>query len=252
MKKVLSFALMALMVGFVFVSCDKEEEESAKSYTLSMSLSKADSIYLGTDKSNSYGDPTYLYYSQDITVDPFVLTHSFTDYGFGEGFTYTSCTDKTTPGFMNLSAITGKGVKGNAYFTANAGGYGIVAEITFKDGKAYNAKECYVTNSTYAYLAIKDQNDGNPTPYVKEWTKDDKFTLTITGYNGKEKTGSVDFLLADGLNIVDSWQQVDLSKLGKVTKIEFSMTSTDASTYGENTYMNTPAYFCLDQLKVTE
>ena len=251
MKKVLSFALMALTMGFVFVSCDNEEEIDGKSFTLSVSLSKADSVYLGTDKSKSYGDSAYLYYHQDITINPFVLTHSFTDYGFGEGFTYTSGTDKTTAGYMNLSAITGKGVKSNAYFTANAGGYGIVAEITFKDGKAYNAKECYVTNSTYAYLAIKDQNDGGYGG-VKEWTKDDKFTLTITGYNGKEKTESVDFLLADGLNIVDTWQKVDLKKLGLVTKIQFSMSSTDESTYEGYTYMNTPAYFCLDQLSVTE
>lgn len=243
---------MALMMGCVFVSCDKDNGDDVKSYTLSMSLSKADSIYLGTDKTKSYGDSSYLYYEQAITIDPFVLTHSFTDYGFGEGFTYTSGTDKTTPGFFNISAITAKGVKSNAYFTANAGGYGLVAEITFKDGKAYNAKECYVTNSTYAYLAIKDQNDGNPTPMVKPWTKDDKFTLTITGYNGNDKTASVDFLLADGLNIVDTWQQVDLKKLGKVTKIQFSMSSTDESVYGDIAYMNTPSYFCLDQLTVTE
>jgi len=252
MKKVLSFALMALAMGFVFTSCDNEKEDDVKSYTLSMTLDKANTVYLGTDKSNSYGDSSYLYYHQDITIDPFVLTHSFTDYGFGEGFTYTNCTDKTTPGFMNLSAITAKGVKTNSYFTVNVGGYGIVAEISFKDGKAYNAKEVYVTNSTYAYLAIKNHNDGNPTPFVKEWTKDDKFTLTITGYNGKEKTASVDFLLANGTDIVDSWQQVDLSKLGKVTKIQFSMSSTDASVYGGVSYMNTPSYFCLDQLKVTE
>jgi hypothetical protein len=242
MKKVLSFALMALAMGFVFVSCDKEEEESAKSYTLSMSLSKADSIYLGTDTTVISG----YYFRQDISVDPFVLTHSFGAWGFGEGFTYTSGTDKTTPGYTNLSAATGKGVKTNAYFTANTGGIaygGLAAEISFKDGKAYNAKECYVTNSTYAYLAIKDRNDGNPTPYVKEWTKDDKFTLTITGYNGREKTASIDFVLANGTDIVDTWQQVDLSKLGKVTKIEFATTSTDPMT---------PSYFCLDQLKVTE
>ena len=249
MKKVLSFALMALTMGFVFVSCDNEKDD-VKSYTLSMSLNKADSVYLGSDTTVKAG----YYYRQDITVDPFVLTHSFGAWGFGEGFTYTNGTDKTTPGYMNLSAITGKGVKTNAYFTVNAGGYNTLAEISFKGDKAYKAKECYVTNSTYAYLAIKDQNDGNPTPMVKQWTKDDKFTLTITGYNGKEKTASVEFLLADGLNIVDSWQQIDLSKLGTVTKIEFSLSTTDMVSYdgGITYYANTPLYFCIDQLTVTE
>ena len=247
---------MALAMGFVFVSCDKNDDEDVKSYTLSMKLSKADSVYLGTDKTNQYGDPQYPYFQQDININPFVLTHSFSSYGFGEGFTYTSCTNDTTPGFMNLSAITKKGVRNNAYFIVNAGGSnyqgGLAAEISFKNGKAYNVKECYVTNSTYAYLAIKDCNDGNPAPYVSPWTKDSKFTLTITGYNDAVKTGSVDFLLADGFDIVKTWQQVDLSKLGKVTRIQFTLNSTDGYEYKGTYYYNTPAYFCLDQLKVTE
>lgn len=235
-------------MGFLTVSCNKEEDE-VQSYTLSISLNKADSVYLATNTDNVYG---YGYSKSDITIDPFVLTHSHVDWGFGnsfgEGFTFTSCTDDTTAGYTNLSAITKKGLMTNSYFTANAGGGayegGMPAEISFKDGKAYKAKVVYVTNSTYAYLAIKDQNDGNPTPMVKEWTATDKFKLIITGYNGNDKTGSVEFILADGKNnIVDSWHQVDLSKLGKVTKLVFETTSTDVMT---------PSYFCLDQLTVEE
>lgn len=243
---------MALAMGFVFTSCDKEEnggEEAAKSYTLSMALSSTDSVYLGTDKSNQYGDPQYPYYRQDITIDPFVLTHSFASWGMGEGFTFTSCTNDTLAGSSNLSAITKAGVKTNAYFTAYTGGlgYGVAAEISFKDGAAYNAKECYVTNCVSAYLAIKDQNPG-PMGTVKKWTAQDKFTLTIKGFNGENETGTIEFLLADGLDIVSTWQQVDLTKLGKVTKIQFSLSSTDVGQWG----INTPLYFCLDQLTVTE
>ena len=237
--------MVALTMGFVFVSCDKDDD--VKSYTLSMSLDKANYSYLGTDKST----PSGYYYRQDISIDPFVLTHSFSDWGFGEGFTYTNGTDVTTPGYLNLSAITGKGVKTNAYFTANTGGAaygGLLSEVSFKDGKAYNAKDCYVTNSTYAYQAIKNHNDGNENCLVKVWTKDDKFTLTITGYNGEKETGKVQFLLADGLDVVNTWQHVDLKKLGLVTRITFVLSSTDNGDWG----MNTPAYFCLDQLTVTE
>ena len=249
MKKVLSFALMALAMGFVFVSCDKEEEkqDEIKSFTLSVSLDKADSVYIAKDTTNKAG----YYYRSDISIDPFSLVHSFSAWGFGMGFTYTSCADDVTPGYMNLSAVTKKGVNTNAYFTVNTGGamYGLPAEITFKDGKAYKAKEVYVTNSTYAYLAIKDHDDGNGEyAMVKEWTKNDKFTLTITGYNGREKTESVEVVLANGYNIITTWQQVDLTKLGEVTKIDFNLTSTDNGDWG----MNTPAYFCLDQLTVTE
>ncbi len=253
MKKVLSFALMALAMGFVFTSCDKEEngdEEAAKSYTLSYSLSKADSVYISTDSTNKVG----YYFKADITVDQFVLVHGWGDYGFGGGFTYSSCTNDTTASNSNLSAITKKGVKGNTYFISYTGSenYGLPAEVSFKDGKAYQAKECYVTNSTSAYLAIKEGKDDYGS--CKQWTDNDKFTLIIKGFNGENETGTIEFLLADGLDIVSTWQQVDLTKLGKVTKIQFSLTSTDMVSYdgGTTYYANTPLYFCLDQLTVTE
>ena len=55
-------------------------------------------------------------------------------------------------------------------------------------------------------------------------------------------------MLADGLDIVDSWQRVDLSSLGNIDKIIFELTSTDMGEYG----MNTPSYFCLDRLTVAQ
>ena len=239
MKKIYSFALLALSMGFVFVSCDDEKEDGAKSYTLSMSLSKTDSAFISTDTTNIEG----YYYKTSLKVGQFQMVHGWADWGFGGGFTYSSCTDDTTAMNSNMSAITKKGVKTNTYFISYTGSeyYGLPAEITFKGGKAYNAKEVYVTNSTSAYLAIKEGKDEYGS--VKKWTDRDKFTLTITGYNDSIPTGSIEFLLADGLDVVDTWQQIDLSKLGKVSKISFSISSTDPMT---------PSYFCLDQLTVTE
>ena len=249
--------MMALSMGFVFVSCDKEEltpenengkEKTPATFTLSMTLPQADSIYLSTD--TTVTDDFEYYYIDTIRVNPFKLVHSVSTYGgFGMAFTYSSLTDTVTPGYMNNAAITGSGVSTNSYFTVNTGGdmWGIDTEITFEGGKAYKAKECYVTNSTYAYRAIKDHNDGGA-GMVKEWTADDSFTLTITGYNGAKETGKVEFKLADGFNIVKTWEKVDLSSLGEVTTLHFGLTSTDNGQWG----MNTPAYFCLDQLTVTE
>lgn len=235
-------------MGMAFGACEKENVvENVPSYTLKVSLDEPDSTYLGKDTSVPHG----YYYRDDIEMEQFVLTHSFGSYGFGEGCTYTNCTDKTTPGYTNLSAITGIGVSTNGYFTINAAAYegSLPAEVSFKDGRAYKAKECFVTNSTYAYLAIKETNDGTGEyPLVKKWTSSDQFKLTITGFNGQTQTGIVEFLLADGMNIVDSWERVDLSKLGYVTKLRFNLSSTDVGEWG----MNTPSYFCLDHLTVTE
>jgi hypothetical protein len=45
------------------------------------------------------------------------------------------------------------------------------------------------------------------------------------------------------------WTSVDLTSLGShVHSLEFTLTSSDNSTYGEETYMNTPAYFCFDSV----
>ena len=83
---------------------------------------------------------------------------------------------------------------------------------------------------------------------VKQWTDDDKFILTITGYRGDQITDKVDVYLADGMDILNTWKKVDLSDLGLVDRIGFTLSSTDNGEYG----MNTPAYFCLDQLTVIE
>ena len=249
MKKFYSLALMALTMGFVFVSCEKDDnEDSPKSYTLSVSLPKADSLYLSSN--TSVMDDWGYYYIDTINAKPFKLVHSVYIYGgFGMGFTYSSLTDTTTAGYTNNSAITGKGLKTNGYYTVNTGGdwAGIGSDITFDGNKAYKAKECYVTNSTYAYRAIKDHNDGGMGG-VKEWTAQDQFTLIITGYNGENKTNQIEFDLAKGFDIVKNWQKIDLTTLGEVTRIHFSMTSTDNNKGG----MLTPSYFCLDQLTVTE
>ncbi len=261
--------MMALTMGFVFVSCDNEkddpqEDKGAKvinslpvssiqgvtdgdetTYTLSLSL-KDNQYYLATDTTNKVG----YYFKDNIEIDPFVINHTFGAWGFGESFTFSSCSDATTPGYTNLSAITKKGVSTNAYLISNSGAWNSTpTEISFVEGKSFLAKEVYVTNATYAYLAIKDRNDGNESPMVKQWTDDDEFILTITGYLQDQPTESVQVKLADGMDILNTWKKVDLSELGFVTKIGFSVSTTDSDpVYG----MNTPAYFCIDQLKVAE
>jgi hypothetical protein len=80
----------------------------------------------------------------------------------------------------------------------------------------------------------------------------DWFLLTIEGFDSNYKsTGKVYFNLADfaysnNANdyIVNNWKWVDLSRLGRISKLEFSLRSSDNGTWG----MNTPGYFCIDNL----
>lgn len=123
--------------------------------------------------------------------------------------------------------------------------------IGFKDAEAEHVIESiWVNNSTYAVMSMT-MGDGYANPLNKEnngWLK-----LKITGKNKDGlKTGSVEFYLADfreanSPGIVYEWSEIDLSVLRKVHKLEFSLTGSDNDPdYG----LRTPAYFCMDNIKV--
>lgn len=68
------------------------------------------------------------------------------------------------------------------------------------------------------------------------------------------ETGTVEYYLADyrsenadDWKLNDTWEWVDLSELGQIASIYFTMESSDTGDYG----INTPTYFCLDKLTVS-
>ena len=101
-----------------------------------------------------------------------------------------------------------------------------------------------VTNTAYAYHTMLNGNE-----FTKKFEKGDWFKLIAHGVasNGKEKTA--EFYLANiksddvAAGIVSDWQTFDLTSLGEVEVVYFTMESSDSGQYG----MNTPAYFALDQ-----
>lgn len=155
-------------------------------------------------------------------------------------FTYSNNTDTTTPGFTNdRSAITGGGAGGSANYgvTYSSGAY-----INFGGATVVNSIE--VTNTTYAYLAVKDGNDGNDPAFVKgPFEAGDFFRVTVSELGNA--TNSVEFSLAEGTDVLDTWMTVDLSALGAVNGIAFSYDSSDPSPWG----LNTPTYFAIDNIE---
>ncbi|MGE5394969.1 MAG: DUF4465 domain-containing protein [Candidatus Saccharibacteria bacterium] len=193
--------------------------------------------YNGSDKAGSFMSGNFRFMNDYNST-----------YGSWSGFAASAKTDATTPGYGNqYSAITGNGVSGSS-------SYGVaypapVSTITFKDTIVSGL---YVTNNTYAYWSMKNgdaysKKFGGESGSDKDWLK-----LTIQGFDANNaNTGKVEFYLADYTAddpakdyIVDSWKWVDLKSLGKISRLEFSLSSTDNSNWG----MNTPAYFCIDNL----
>jgi len=168
------------------------------------------------------------------------------------GWAISATTDTETPGFTNdLSAITGEGYDGsNTYAVSYVfGGSSIVLEDAAAGGVVSGF---YITNSTYAYLSMLE-GDNVAKKFGGETGDDpDYFLLTVKKYyNGTLSTDSVNFYLADYRfednsqdYLVDEWAFVDLSSLGNADSLTFNLTSTDVGNFG----MNTPAYFCIDNL----
>lgn len=173
---------------------------------------------------------------------------------WASGWAYSNMKDSTTSGLTNMfSARTAGGNNNSSNYALGQQG----AKITFNataEGKVVHG--FFVTNSTYAALSMRDGDSfakkfGGSTGNDPDW-----FKLTIHAwYGGNIINDSVEFYLADFRfanntmdYIVNDWQWVNLNSLGNVDSLVFSLTSSDVGSFG----MNTPAFFCIDDLTTTD
>ena len=171
-------------------------------------------------------------------------------YSFWGGFTASNHTDLTQTGMgAQYTAITAGGYDGSTQYGV-AYTMGAQTDVYASDGTAHTITGCYVTNNLWAYQSITE-GDYSSTPFGGTTGNDpDWFKLTATGKNATGQTvGTLDFYLADYRfanneedYVIDTWEWFDLSPLGPVHTISFSLSSTKSNAYG----MLTPAYFCID------
>ena len=201
--------------------------------------------------SASYGDYTTM---QEDSIFLFRNQFSRNDYGFGLydswfGFAYSRMKDDTTSGIDNqYSAIAAGGAFGSEK-------YGVFSLLEGKDtiwlSEPAALDSVFITNGTYPYISMRDgdmfaRKFGGETGDDPDW-----FLLSLVGILGGAITDTVEFYLADYRDsnnendyIIDDWMKVDLSPLDSVDMIEVSLSSSDVGDFG----MNTPAYFCMDNL----
>ena len=173
-------------------------------------------------------------------------------FGSWEGFAYSNKTDTTTASYLNdTSAYPGSGAGGSSTYAVGFVGYSGLPTIGYDAAINMAGQGVSVTNTTYAYLSML-----NGDSFAKQFggvsgDDPDFFLLTVTGYLAGVAGTSVDFYLADFRfsdnsqdYIIDDWTFLDLSGLGTVDEMQFSLSSSDVGSFG----MNTPAYFALDNL----
>ncbi|MBT3750690.1 MAG: DUF4465 domain-containing protein [Bacteroidetes bacterium] len=184
--------------------------------------------------------------------------YSRNDWGYGiteawSGFAYSKVTDNTTPGYSNqYSCVAGKGANASDNYGVFYVGFG-PETIRFSTPKTI--QNLTVCNATYPYFSMRDGDS-----FSKKFGGDtgddpDFFILHIVGMNDGQVTDTIDFYLADFRSennnddyFIDDWTGVDLRTLGEVDAISFSLSSSDVGDWG----MNTPGYFCIDNLDTVD
>ena len=134
--------------------------------------------------------------------------------------------------------------------------------VLTSDGEDHLFKSIHINNTYFNYFAIEQgayTEDGTEVskPFGgDDGTDPDFFMLSIKGFNKNgTQRGTVNFYLADHRAesnkddyTISEWTKVDLTELGMVSRIEFSLSSSDMA----NDQMRTPAFFCIDNIKIIE
>ncbi len=172
------------------------------------------------------------------------------DIGFGgywtAGWAYSKTNDTTTGDYSNLYAsYANKGA-------VNSSNYVVGQNLSNFKVNQNTLQGLYISNTTYAALSMKNgdafaKKFGGTTGNDSDW-----FKLTVNAFkNGTLKTEKVDFYLADFRftdntqdYIVKDWTYLNLLPLGSLDSIQFTLTSSDTGQFG----MNTPAFFCIDNV----
>ena len=183
--------------------------------------------------------------SGDFWFDMNVMSDYDTWWGYGVA-------NHTATNFVTLDAqfnsCTGKGADDSAnYGVAYVGDFMGPVYVTLTTNGLMEVPGIQVTNAAYSFVSMT-----NGDSFAKKFGAGDWFKLTATGYDDNgDITGTKDFYLADCRSadsndwyILNNWAYMSLSTLGAVRQIRFTLSSSDTGAYG----MNTPAYFCYDNL----
>lgn len=240
----------AALALFSLTSCSDDNDEPKHDTVLNLSAISfnSDDIWAGWDKPGN------------LVIGDFTFSHQWTEWNTSQGFVAAKISDTSfhTPMYeYQFEVITGGGVDGpgTPYLIANWNSSEFstpqiedrCCSIVRTDGANFTPESVYVTNAAYPYYSML-QGDA----YASQFGLHDNFILNITGVRPDGTTVDLPVYLANcttenaSEGILNKWMRVDLSQLGTVKGIYFTMSSSDFGVFG----MNTPAYFALDKFTV--
>lgn len=242
MYKIASIACLGLMLSSTNMNAQTADFEN-----LALPM---ESYWDGSDLSGTHNNGEFYseFTSGDFTFpNVFDTTWGAPGYWLG-GFAYSNMTDSITSGVGNkYSAKAGGG-----YYSTN---YAVASDNSYiKINPFWQTVDLKITNSTYAYNSMRDgdafaKKFGGVSGNDPDW-----FKVTIKAYDQGNLQDSIDFYLADFRfsdnsqdYIVKDWRTIYLTTYnmsGSLDSIYFELSSSDVGTWG----MNTPAFFCIDNI----
>ena len=216
-----------------------------KNVTLPLEIATFEDIELAADSHMSVTTEEDDDRTEFVSGDYEFATGCMHDWSYWYWFGYANHTDTKYETLNDQwNNIVGGGYDGSTnYGVAFASEFNGPCYVTLLSEEPAVVPGFYITNSSYAYTSMMN-GDG----FAKKFGKGDWFKLTITGYGADDAvTATKEYYLADLRDeatayIINDWRYVDLTSLGAVAKIGFSLSSSDNGAYG----MNTPGYFCFD------
>ncbi len=190
----------------------------------------------GSDQSELFGDNEISFYNNYNS-----------DWGSWSGFSFaydTITSDSQYAAFANSEEghLFGIGYVPSDWQSGTYDNIPIVCKFT----KTIEIRSVDITNSqkTADVIINGDSDFGDPA-----FSEGDYFKILIESFYNGESSGVVSFFLADytagNYYVTDTWNTVNLSSLGLSDSLKFNLVSTHTGSYG----MNTPAYFCIDNVK---
>lgn len=221
MKKIFFFAAAALMSTAMFAQLQVATFED-------VTLPGTDTVLHLTETAN-------------IQSGSFAFMQDVQDYGSYGVYYFGNIVSNKTGNTYDFYADSDKSASGGAYegnnFVVWTNSYNGDDVITLQDAAVVPG--FYINNTAWVVDAILN-GDGMSEGAFGE---NDWFKLTVNGsLNGEAVNTQVEFYLAQGTSYISDWTYVELSTLGEVDEISFSLSSTKSNAGG----MTTPAYFCID------
>lgn len=267
MKKFLFASVFALVAALAFVGCSKDDDSDPTPVYATFSFSDSETLtdpdggtvelgeavllgdISGGTFQNLYWTKSFagyedylengvfkgrLFATADLWFNSYYSYSSYGDYWCGFVLSGTFGTSATTYDYANqFTAWADKGVDGSSRCAIGyADTYNMLPTVEMTSPRT--VVSCCLAPS--AMVALYTPSEVSKAEF---W-----FKVIVTGYLDDTQTGEAECLLVNAGTTKSGWTKVDLSKLGTVNKLVFTVDSNDAGQYG----VNAPSYFALGEM----